>query len=80
MRQRIGDFSQSLAPPGPKKWGWELVANMRSGMKSSFFFFKIEEIACFYNDGYVPIERNIYDIDERREQNKYLEKARDKKI
>lgn len=37
--ESTGNFSQSFAPPGPKKWGWELVANMRRGMKSSFFFF-----------------------------------------
>lgn len=31
------DYSfAKFAPTGPKKWGWESVADMKSGMKGSF--------------------------------------------
>lgn len=44
----------NFAPTGPEKWGWESVADMRSGMKGSSF--KKGEIAYFYNEWCVPIK------------------------
>lgn len=41
--ESIGYSFAKFAPTGQKKWGWESVADMKSGMKGSFF--KIGEIA-----------------------------------